>query len=100
MEATVLGCGLLRRGTARGLLTHGVKVTVLEAAPQLMIAQLDPESGKMLGTTMEGMGIRVLCEKITTRIVREDGRIKRLELKDGSTLETDMVVVSAGIRPI
>jgi nitrite reductase (NADH) large subunit len=99
-EAAVIGGGLLGLEAARGLLTHGVEVTVLEAAPQLMIAQLDPESGQMLRDTMEGMGIQVMCEKITTKIVREDGRIKRLDFKDGSTLKTDMVVVSAGIRPI
>jgi nitrite reductase (NADH) large subunit len=99
-EAAVIGGGLLGLEAARGLMTHGVEVTVLEAAPQLMIAQLDSEAGQMLRDTIEGMGIQVMCEKITTKIVREDGRIKRLDFKDGSTLDTDMVVVSAGIRPI
>jgi nitrite reductase (NADH) large subunit len=99
-EAAVIGGGLLGLEAARGLMTHGVEVTVLEAAPQLMIAQLDAEAGEMLRGTMEGMGVQVMCDKITTKIVREDGRIKRLDFKDGSTLNTDMVVVSAGIRPI
>jgi nitrite reductase (NADH) large subunit len=99
-RAAVIGGGLLGLEAARGLLTHGVEVTVLEAAPQLMIAQLDPEAGDMLRKTIEGMGIKVLCNTITSRIVRRDGRITHLEFKDGSTLETDMVVVSAGIRPI
>ena len=99
-KAAVIGGGLLGLEAARGLLTHGVEVTVLEAAPHLMTAQLDPEAGAMLKATMEGMGVKVLCEKITTKIVYDGPRIVRLELKDGSTLETDMVVVSAGIRPI
>jgi nitrite reductase (NADH) large subunit len=99
-EAAVIGGGLLGLEAARGLMTHGVKVTILEAAPQLMIAQLDPESGQMLKGTIEAMGIAVKCETITTRIVRENGRITRLHFKDGTSLATDMVVVSAGIRPI
>jgi nitrite reductase (NADH) large subunit len=99
-RAAVIGGGLLGLEAARGLLTHGVEVTVLEAAPQLMIAQLDPEAGDMLRKTIEGMGIKVFCNTITSKIVRTDGRITHLEFKDGSTLETDMVVVSTGIRPI
>src|SRR6185503_4101044 len=54
-KAAVIGGGLLGLEAARGLLTHGVEVTVLEAAPQLMIAQLDPDSGAMLKTAMEAM---------------------------------------------
>ncbi len=99
-RAVVIGGGLLGLEAARGLLTHGVEVTVLEAAPQLMIAQLDAESGAMLKATMEGMGVKVFCEKITTHIVREGGRITHLLMKDGSRIDADMVVVSAGIRPI
>lgn len=99
-KAVVIGGGLLGLEAARGLLTHGVEVTVLEAAPHLMAAQLDADAGAVLKATMEGMGVRVLCEKITTRIVAEGGGITHLELKDGSRVDTDMVVVSAGIRPI
>jgi nitrite reductase (NADH) large subunit len=99
-KAAVIGGGLLGLEAARGLMTHGVEVTVLEAAPQLMIAQLDPESGQMLQRTIERMGIKVRCNTITTRIAKNNGSITHLEFKDGSQLETDMVVVSAGIRPI
>ncbi|HYF50582.1 MAG TPA: nitrite reductase large subunit NirB [Planctomycetota bacterium] len=99
-KAAVIGGGLLGLEAARGLLSHGVQVTVLEAAPQLMIAQLDADGGQILKATIEKVGIGVLLEKITARVVSENGRIQRLEFKDGSMLETDMVVVSAGIRPI
>jgi nitrite reductase (NADH) large subunit len=99
-RAAVIGGGLLGLEAARGLLTYGVEVTVLEAAPQLMTAQLDPEAGDILRATIEAMGIRVLCDTVTTRIARVDGRVTHLEFTDGSTLDTDMVLVSAGIRPM
>ncbi|MBI3249511.1 MAG: NAD(P)/FAD-dependent oxidoreductase [Deltaproteobacteria bacterium] len=98
-KAIVIGGGLLGLEAARGLLTHRVEVTVLEAMPQLMTAQLDPESATLLKTTMERMGVQVLLEQIATHILGDE-RVTGLRFKDGSTLETDMVVVSAGIRPI
>ena len=55
-RAAVIGGGLLGLEAARGLLTHDVEVTVLEAAPQLMMAQLDQESGDMLRATIERHG--------------------------------------------
>src|SRR5688572_7177232 len=107
-RAVVIGGGLLGLEAARGLLSHGVDVTVVEAGPQLMGMQLEPEAGDMLLKTIESMGIHVRCSTITTKIVRNivhdisrnEDRITHLEFKDGSTLETDMVVVSTGIRPI
>jgi nitrite reductase [NAD(P)H] large subunit len=98
-KATVIGGGLLGLEAARGLLTHGVEVTVLEALPQLMAAQLDPEAGTMLQAAIERMGIRVLPNTTATHILG-NGHVTGLRLKDGSVLETDMVVISTGIRPI
>jgi nitrite reductase (NADH) large subunit len=98
--AAVIGGGLLGLEAARGLLAHGVEVTVVEAAPQLMIAQLDAPAGEVLKSTIEKMGIRVLCQKITASVDSSDGKINGLTFSDGSKLQTDMVVVSAGIRPI
>jgi nitrite reductase (NADH) large subunit len=99
-RAVVIGGGLLGLEAARGLLTHGVEVTVLEAGPQLMGVQLDPEAGDLLRKTIEAMGMKVMCGVIATRVGRVEGCITHLEFKDGSMLQTDMVVVSAGIRPI
>src|SRR5262245_49210197 len=98
-KATVIGGGLLGLEAARGLLTHGVEVTVLEALPQLMAAQLDPEAGTILKAAIEQMGIRVLLNTIATHILGEE-HVTGLQFKDGSVLDTEMVVISTGIRPI
>lgn len=99
-KAAVIGGGLLGLEAARGLLTHNVEVSVIEAAPQLMSAQLDPEAGNMLKNIMEGMGVRVLTGKKSSNLIYENGRMTGLRFADGEILPADMLVVSAGIRPI
>src|SRR6266851_5453242 len=97
-RAVVIGGGLLGLEAARGLLSHGVEVTVVEVAPQLMIQQLDPTAAGLLQRKMEAMGVRVRLSTSTTQILG-DGRVAALRFQDGSTLDTDMVVISCGIRP-
>ena len=45
------------------------------------------------------MGVRVLCGTAAAALVGEEARSRGVRLQDGSTLDTDMVVVSCGIRP-
>jgi nitrite reductase (NADH) large subunit len=97
-RAAVIGGGLLGLEAARGLLSHGLAVTVVEVAPHLMVQQLDPTGGALLRRKLEAMGVEVLLEKQTAAILG-DGAVTGLRFKDGSILETDMVVISCGIRP-
>lgn len=98
-RAVVLGGGLLGLEAARGLLSHGLEVTVIEVGPHLMVQQLDAPGGELLKRKLEAMGVRVLVKTVTTHILGENGRVCALRFQDGSTLETDMVVISCGIRP-
>jgi nitrite reductase (NADH) large subunit len=97
-KAAVIGGGLLGLEAARGLLNHGCEVHVVHLGKHLMPAQLDGTGGAMLRATMEKMGIKIHLEKSTEAILGED-RVTGLRFKDGATLDCDMVVVSAGIRP-
>jgi nitrite reductase (NADH) large subunit len=97
-RAAVIGGGLLGLEAARGLLNRGLDVTVVEMMPYPMVQQLDADSGAMLVQRLEGLGLRFLFEKVTQGIVGERA-VRGLRFKDGSELETDMVVVSCGIRP-
>jgi len=99
-RASVIGGGLLGLEAARGLMTHDLEVSVIEAGTQLMNVQLDVEAGAILKTAMEGMGISVVTNAFTDKIIGTDKGVSSILFKDGQELETDMVVISAGIRPI
>jgi nitrite reductase (NADH) large subunit len=97
-RAVVIGGGLLGIEAARGLLEHGLEITVVEVMPYPMAQQLDAESGAMLARSLEGIGLRFLFEKATQRVLGS-GAVSGLLFKDGTRIETDMVVISCGIRP-
>src|SRR5439155_18987486 len=85
---------------------HGVEVTVVEVAPQLMIQQLDATAAGLLQRQMETLGVRIMLATTTTHVLGDglgdglgDERVAGLRFQDGGTLDTDMVVISCGIRP-
>src|SRR5579885_1132532 len=97
-RAAVIGGGLLGLEAARGLVNHGLEVTVVEVMPYPMAQQLDAESGAMLARKMEALGLRFQFEKASQRVLGTSA-VRGLAFKDGTELATDMVVISCGIRP-
>ena len=97
-RAAVIGGGLLGLEAARGLLDLGAKVDVVHLTSTLMEVQLDAMSGRTLKRVVEGMGIKVHLNKCTAAILG-NGQVTGLKFTDGSELDCEMVVISAGIRP-
>lgn len=97
-NAVVVGGGLLGLEAAYGLNTRGMKVTVLHLGPVLMENQLDAKTSEMLIELLEQKGINIITEANTEKF---NGltEIESVQLKDGTVLSTDLVVMAVGIRP-
>ncbi|PKF50857.1 nitrite reductase large subunit NirB [Enterovibrio nigricans] len=98
-SGVVIGGGLLGLEAANALKQMGVDTHVVEFAPRLMAVQLDDGGGTLLREKIESLGVKVHTEKATTSIITGDECRYRLTFADGTSLETDLVVFSAGIRP-
>ncbi|SHN32225.1 nitrite reductase large subunit NirB [Cryptosporangium aurantiacum] len=99
-RAVVIGGGLLGLEAAHGLQQHGLTVHVVQGGPVLMNQQLDEEAGRILRNTIERRGIAVHTGARTVAIRRNSsGAASGVEFADGTVLDADMVVVTAGIRP-
>ncbi|HEY9438215.1 MAG TPA: nitrite reductase large subunit NirB, partial [Streptomyces sp.] len=97
---TVVGGGLLGLEAAGALQGLGLDTCVVEFAPRLMPVQVDDGGGAALLRTVEGMGLTVRTGVGAREITQGgDGRVAGMELSDGSSLATDIVVFSAGVRP-
>jgi nitrite reductase (NADH) large subunit len=97
-RAIVIGGGLLGLEAARGVMNQGMHVTVVHLMSGLMEMQLDDKGSFFLKREIEKMGIDVLLERSTTRILG-DGCVDGVMFKDGEIRGADMVVIACGIRP-
>ncbi|WP_342779153.1 nitrite reductase large subunit NirB [Catenovulum sediminis] len=95
----VVGGGLLGLEAANALKQLGLKTHVVEFAPQLMPTQIDVGGGRQLKAKIEALGVSVHTEKATKIITDGESCVHKLEFADGSEIETDLVLFSAGIRP-
>jgi nitrite reductase (NADH) large subunit len=96
--AAVIGGGLLGLEAASGLRNFGIQVDVIHRGPFLMGQQLDSQSGAIMKTSIEKLGIVVKLNKNTVRALGEE-RVRGLEYKDGTRAEYGMIVISTGIMP-
>ena len=95
----VVGGGLLGLECAKALRDMGLETHVVEFAPRLMAAQVDDIGGRVLRSHIEALGVHVHTGRSTVEIVDGGQARHRMVFADGTHLETDMIVFSAGIRP-
>jgi nitrite reductase (NADH) large subunit len=94
----VIGGGLLGLEAAKALVDLNLHTHVVEFAPRLMPRQLDDAGAAMLKAKIEALDIKVHLNKSTKQIEGEEA-VSKMSFADGTELEIDMIVVSAGIKP-
>ena len=96
-KAVVLGAGAIGLESANALRTRGLEVTVFKMLPNALAKSLDPDMSRLVEDHLKEKGIGLRFEQKVERITGED----RVEgaVVDGETVEADMVVLAAGVRP-
>lgn len=97
-RGAVLGGGLLGLEAAKALLDLGLETHVVEFAPRLMPRQIDDAASNILAHKLSQLNISIHTGK-NTRLIEGNGKVEALLFADGSRLDTEMIVISAGIRP-
>ena len=95
----VVGGGLLGLECANALKNLGLQTHVVEFAPGLMGVQIDEGGSRMLRRKIEALEVQVHTSKNTARIAAGTDSALSMEFADETSLATDMIVFSAGIRP-
>ncbi|GAA0851313.1 CoA-disulfide reductase [Bifidobacterium pullorum subsp. gallinarum] len=94
-EAVVVGGGFIGLEMAENLAEHGIQVTLIEMANQVM-APLDYEMASIVHSHLMEQGVRLILED-GVRAFHDGG--SRIELSSGLLVSTDMTLLSIGVRP-
>jgi nitrite reductase (NADH) large subunit len=95
----VLGGGLLGLEAANALRLLGVSAHVVEFAPRLMPLQVDEGGGAVLRRHIEALGVSVHTGRACAGLTGGSDGVTAMTFSDGGTLDVDVVVIAAGIRP-
>jgi pyruvate/2-oxoglutarate dehydrogenase complex dihydrolipoamide dehydrogenase (E3) component len=92
----VLGGGAIGCELAQGLARFGVRVTMLEAAPRILLPE-EPDASAVIADVLTREGVRVLADAQVQRVgAGGDGVVLTV---DGQQLSAERLLVAAGRRP-
>jgi assimilatory nitrate reductase electron transfer subunit len=107
-RAVVVGGGLLGLQVARALGARGIDTEIIEGGDHLLHQQIGTAAGKILARGLSKLGVTVYTGARAVRLTdgpdgpdspdSPDGRVA-LRLDTGFTLDTDLVILTAGGRP-
>jgi NADPH-dependent 2,4-dienoyl-CoA reductase/sulfur reductase-like enzyme/ferredoxin len=97
-RGVVAGGGLLGLEAAYALKKLGLHVTILEVNDRLLHRQLDERAAQLLLRYLEGLGLEVMLGARTAAVETEHGHVTGVRLDDGTTIDAELFLVSAGIR--
>ena len=96
-SAVVLGAGFIGLEAAEALTHAGLTVSLIEAAPHVLPV-VDSEIAHYVRDALQRHGVAVHEGIAATSITDADGR-PQVTLADGTVIDTDLVVLSVGVRP-
>ncbi len=96
-KAAVIGGGFIGLEVAENLCEIGISVTLIEMQNQVM-APLDVEMANLLHHTLIKNQIDLVLGDGVRSFKHENG-ITNIELMSGKTMDTDMVILSIGVKP-
>jgi len=96
-RVVVVGGGYIGLEMAEALVMKGVKVTLVEAAPQPM-RTLDPDMGALVTDALRDVGVEVRLDEGVEAFETDGGRVRAVATSRGP-IPTDLVILGLGTRP-
>lgn len=94
-HAVIMGGGFIGLEMAECLSHRGVKVTLIERNPQVLMA-LDPEIARPVADELAARGVEALTSRKVTAI-RAAGDLLQVDMEGGESREAGLVVIGIGV---
>lgn len=94
-DAVVVGAGFIGLEMAENLHNRGLNVTIVEKAPHVL-PPLDEEMAAFVRQELEENDVKLITSQ--SAVAFEDAG-KAVTLEDGTTLNTDLTILSVGVQP-
>lgn len=101
-QSIVIGGGLIGVAAAEALSNVGSQVTIVELRGWLLNLLLDREAARIVETTMQSRGVRVITGQSVQEVVGETGNASKVGgvvLSGGERLLCSLVVAAIGVIP-
>ena len=98
-RVVIVGGGWIGLETAAAARAAGLEVTLLERGELPLIRVLGPQVATVFADLHREHGVDLRTSAVVAEILGVDGVVTGVRLGDGSTIDTELVVVGVGIRP-
>jgi len=96
-QAVLVGAGYIGLEMAENFIRRGIRVAVIEKAPQVM-SNLDPDMAMLLAEELAKNGVELFLEESLQGFELQREEIRAV-VTDRRTLPADLVVLGLGVRP-
>ena len=97
-QALVIGAGFIGLETAEALKNLGLKVTVVEKAPQIL-PPFDPDMARLVAYHLQEKDVEIIVGDGIKSFHQTGELAQEAELESGKRLPMDLAILSIGVRP-
>lgn len=102
-QAVILGAGLIGMEMADNLYKKEMKIAIIEALPRILPNNLDEDLSKIVLENLPD-DVTIFTNHLVTKIECDSNRIKKTIIRNNETgdekeINTDLLVISTGIKP-
>jgi NADPH-dependent 2,4-dienoyl-CoA reductase/sulfur reductase-like enzyme/rhodanese-related sulfurtransferase len=98
-RAVVVGAGFIGLEMVEALHSRGLRVTVVEKAPH-SLPPLDDEMSGWVEQELDRHGVALRLGQGLSALTVTGARVSAIQTESGESIETDLVVLAMGVRPL